>query len=139
MSKRRNRNSNANIPQETLERARQQAAAANTNVNAAADDDEPEVVESKPARVEPAAPRARSTASAAARRGSGAQSVRKRKSDDKMSPEIVADILAHPTKVVTEDELRSQYGFVIADLRNMGLLALGLMVALVVLAQILPR
>jgi hypothetical protein len=138
MSKRRNRNSNANIPQETLERARQQAAAANPKANAA-DDDEPEVVESKPARVEPAAPRARSTVSAAARRGSGAQSVRKRKSDDKMSPDIVADILAHPTKVVTEDELRAQYGFVIADLRNMGLLALGLMVALVVLAQILLR
>ncbi len=56
-----------------------------------------------------------------------------------MSPDVVADILAHPTKIVTEDELRAQYGFVIADLRNMGLLALGLMVALVVLAQILPR
>jgi hypothetical protein len=135
MSKRRNRNSNANIPQETLERARQQAAGTN-----AASADEEEVAESKSARVEPAAPaRARTTVSAAARRGSGAQSVRKRKSDDKMSPEAVADILANPTKAVTEEELRAQYGFVIADLRNMGLLALGLMVALVVLAQILPR
>jgi hypothetical protein len=40
---------------------------------------------------------------------------------------------------VTEEELRGHYGYVLADLRSMGLLAAGLMVALVILAQVLPR
>jgi hypothetical protein len=129
MSKRRNRSS-ANIPQKTLERARQQAATPSAD----------EEAESTPARVEPAAPpRPRATVSAASRRGSGAQSIRKRKAEEKMSSETVAELLANPTKEVTEAQLRGQYGYVVADLRNMGLLALGLMVALVVLAQILPR
>ena len=47
----------------------------------------------------------------------------------------VAEMLANPTKFVTEEELRAEYHHVIADLRSMGLLAAALMVALVVLAQ----
>ncbi len=128
MSKRRNRNNNANISQETLERARRQAAETKS-------DDE--VEEAAPAVS--AAPRVRASAATPARRSAAGSSVRKRKNDDKMSPEMVADLLSNPTKEVTEEELRSHYSYVVADLRNMGLLAAGLMVALVVLAQILPR
>jgi hypothetical protein len=50
----------------------------------------------------------------------------------------LAEILAHPTKEVSEDELRQQYSYVVADLRSMGLLAASLMVLLVVLATLLP-
>lgn len=53
--------------------------------------------------------------------------------------EMTAYLLAHPTKTVTEDELRTTYQYVAADLRSMGILALALVVLLVVLAQILPR
>ena len=56
-----------------------------------------------------------------------------------MSSETVAKLLANPTKNVTEAELRAHYSFVVSDLRNMGFLAAGLMVALVVLAQVLPK
>lgn len=125
-SKRRNR-SNANIPQETLERARKQAA--ETANSGDADDTTP---------VEPA-PRARVSSAPAARRSSAGQSIRKRKTDEKMSSEMVAQLLANPTKQVTEDELRAHYTYVASDLRSMALLAAGLMVALVVLAQVLPR
>jgi hypothetical protein len=50
----------------------------------------------------------------------------------------IADILANPTKIVTEEELRSEYTYVLNDIRSMGLLALGLVVLLVVLASVLP-
>ena len=49
----------------------------------------------------------------------------------------IADLLANPTKVVTEDDLRADYGFVIKDLRNMGILAAGLFVALIVVSLVL--
>jgi hypothetical protein len=51
-----------------------------------------------------------------------------------MSTAMIENMLAHPTKIVTEAELHAQYGFVLKDLRNMGILAAGLMLSLVVLA-----
>jgi hypothetical protein len=53
--------------------------------------------------------------------------------------DVVNELLANPTKVVTEDELRNAYSYVLADLRNMALLSLALVVLLVVLALVLPR
>lgn len=50
-----------------------------------------------------------------------------------------ANLLDHPTKTVTTAQLREEYGFVVADLRNMGLLAGGLIVFVIILAQVLPR
>ncbi|NWF67731.1 MAG: hypothetical protein HXY40_01475 [Chloroflexi bacterium] len=128
MSKRRSRSS---IPEETLERARRQAAAQTEESTPAA--------KPAPAKVEVAAsPRARA-GTAAARRSAAGSTARKRKEDEKLTPEMVADMLAHPTKEVSEAELEQQYGYVLRDLRSMGLLAASLMIALVVLAQILPR
>ena len=46
-------------------------------------------------------------------------------------------MLANPTKFVTEEELREDYRHVITDLRNMGMLAAVLMIALVALAQLI--
>lgn len=56
-----------------------------------------------------------------------------------LSSEKVAELLENPTKIVTEAELRQQYSYVERDLRNMGVLALGLVVFLVLLATFLPR
>lgn len=52
--------------------------------------------------------------------------------------ELINELLANPTKVVTEDDLRRDYSYVIADLRSMALLAVALVVLLVALALILP-
>ncbi|MDX2138253.1 MAG: hypothetical protein SF123_09165 [Chloroflexota bacterium] len=53
--------------------------------------------------------------------------------------EMVNELLQNPTKTVTEEQLRSEYGHVLADIRSMFLLALALVVLLIVLATVLPR
>jgi hypothetical protein len=58
---------------------------------------------------------------------------------DKLDPAYIRERLANPTLTVTEEEMRQQYGYVIKDLRSMGLLAAALVVALIILAQILPK
>lgn len=62
-----------------------------------------------------------------------------RRSDHGPRPEIVSNMLEHPTIMVTEDQLRKEYSYVINDLRSMGITAVALIVALAVLAQILPH
>lgn len=84
---------------------------------------------------------ARSGAGSARRASSGtggdlAARPRRRKSEVLSMAEI-EDLLEHPTKTVTETQLRADYGYVLADLRNMGVLAAGLFIFLIVLAQIL--
>jgi len=49
----------------------------------------------------------------------------------------IAELLANPTKFVTEEELRDEYTYVLQDLRGMGILAGVLFVALVLAAQFL--
>ena len=61
----------------------------------------------------------------------------RRKDDGDLAADYVADLLANPTKVVTEADLRADYGFVIKDLRNMGILAAGLFIALVIVSLVL--
>jgi len=57
------------------------------------------------------------------------------KDKEKLTAAETATILAHPTKFVSETELREQYHYVARDLVNMGKLAAGLVVFLVLLAQ----
>jgi hypothetical protein len=145
MSKRRNRKSTPNIPQDILERARQQIAQQDT-ASAESGESVEEASEevstgiSKPVasatkvnraeRAQPQKPRPR--------RREGIQPARfGEKKIDPNDPETVQQLLANPTKVVTEDELRREYGYVLSDLRSMGLLAAGLVVALVIIAQLL--
>ncbi len=71
------------------------------------------------------------------RRNLQAAQLERRKDAGTLDGEYVADLLANPTKVVTEDDLRADYGFVIRDLRNMGILAAGLFIALVIFALVL--
>jgi hypothetical protein len=64
---------------------------------------------------------------------------RRERKHDALSQQVIAELLEHPTKIVTEAELRRDYSYVIFDLRSMAALAAALVVALVVLAQVLPK
>lgn len=115
MSKRRNRT--PNIPEETLQRAREQAS--------------PLTGSTRDER--------RSAATGTRRRRSNTEGLAqgglaRRRADGEMSAAYVQELLANPTKIVSEAELRSQYTYVLADLRNMAVLSVFLIVALVVLA-----
>lgn len=71
------------------------------------------------------------------RRALQAAQLERRKDEGVLDAEYVAELLANPTKVVTEDDLRADYGFVIKDLRNMGILAAGLFIALIIVSLVL--
>ena len=125
MAKRRRKK--PNISQAVLEQARQGA------VDQGSEDEAP--AESTAPAAETAAeptPRARRR-----RRDLQATQLERRKGEGNLDGEYVADLLANPTKVVSEEDLRADYGFVIADLRNMGILAAVLFVALVAVALLL--
>jgi hypothetical protein len=139
MSKRKNRKKNrANIPSETLQRARQEAgleAAEQEETEAVPADETPEPVAER-APVAEEAP-ARATAS----RSAGAASTRRKQRTGKlkyeeMTREDVVYLLEHPTKTVSTEELHRDYSYVIADLRSMAILAAILFVTLIVLASV---
>lgn len=75
---------------------------------------------------------ARQEAEARARR-----TVRKAKrgnrDEDGVTSKVAADLLANPTREVSVDELQKQYGYVLADLQSMGLVAGVLFLVLIVL------
>lgn len=136
MSKRKNRKASApNLPQETLERARQEAGLLPTPPDEAIEEaveavvvaQAPEIKRSRdnlpPAQVNTSAPRRKS------RR-------KQQLTYEEMTPEEVAEALANPTIIVTEEALREQYNYVLADLRSMGILAAALFVALIVIAGV---
>lgn len=62
-----------------------------------------------------------------------------RKGKSALTQDQIADILAHPTRQVSTEELRHDYGYVLRDIRSMFLLAGGLVVAELVLSFVLPR
>ena len=185
-SKKKSKSTKPNIPQETLQRARQQAgleaapdptkpqeaaevdeqreaiaeeasnlqpeavaAEAAETVAAAETEQEPEVGatdadQTAAARAQRARERRRaSTASSSAsrrrtqRQVTPEQLARAKRKGEELDQEQIAYLLSHPTKQVGNDELRAEYGFVLRDLRNMGLLAALLFVLLVALAQFL--
>lgn len=117
MSRRKARNNAPNIPSETLERARRQAAGEDVDVHAPTD-----------AELEEQAARVRE-ARMASRRASGGmtsaprRSARSSQKEKTWTTAEMDEILNNPTKTVTEEELHSTYGYVITDIRNMGILA----------------
>jgi len=127
MSKRKER-SGQRLNRELLDRAREQAQGMEAEIA------EEEKSSSAPVKVS-AQPRTSSTRSTAARLRARNHETRK----SKMSGDDVAYLLANPTKVVTEEELHAQYGFVLADLGSMGILAAASFAILLVLAFILPK
>lgn len=117
MSKRKKRNTSPDLPQAALERARQQA-------------NEPEeetrsTTERRSERREPAIRRSQPETI----------SYSQRNKKDEMDSETMQHLLAHPTRIVSEEELQGEYQYVLNDIRSMFILAAGLMVALVILAQ----
>lgn len=118
MAKRRRKK--PNISQAVLDQARQ-GVAETTAADAGSEPDAPTATKAPPRR----------------RRALQAAQLERRKDAGALDGEYVADLLANPTKVVTEDDLRADYGFVIRDLRNMGILAAGLFIALVIVSLVL--
>lgn len=140
MSKRKNRSSSPNLPQSALERARQQL---NEQSGEPAAAEAPAEVGFAPVAAAPkaapvaAAPKAAPAATKRSTRRPGTQSVQSkggRKSE--MDAQYIRNRLENPTRTVSIDELRKEYGYVIHDLRTMAILAVGLIIALVVLGQL---
>ena len=149
MSKRKNRAAAPNLPQETLERARRQAAIDRGELPPEPEptpEPEPEAAPkpvaattANPYRTVPASQRRAVTrVRSAGRRERGTRLAGERGRDAELDAETISDLLDNPTIFVSEEQLKAEYGFVTADLRNMFLLAAGLMVTLVVLATVLP-
>ena len=142
MSKRRNRSRTPNLPEETLARARQQAGLEPTETEA---EETGEPITSAPV-TKPEPVRAQTASSSSQERETSRRENRRRENKavkytarrtKPLTSEEVAELLENPTKVVSEDELRQQYSYVLADLRSMGLLAAVLMVGLVIVARFL--
>lgn len=137
MSKRKTRNQSPNIPQSTLDRAREE-------VNGAANEPD-EITEIEPIDDKPVVQfqemprtaverRPRTTVSrTGSRPASNARSSRK---EEKHDISYIRNRLANPTRIVSEAQLKAEYGYVINDLRSMGILAALLIVALVVIEKI---
>lgn len=141
MSKRKNRSTSPNLPQATLDRARQQisgdvpATPAEPIEEAAVEAKIEPVVSSPPspktsgARVSSSAARARSN-----RRPQPAQAKGGRK--EAMGTDIVRNRLLNPTRDVTEDQLRLEYGYVMRDLRTIAIISVAMIALMVIVAQI---
>lgn len=154
MSKRKNRDRAPNIPQETLERARQQAEIAENveQQNSKKSDIAPSEAAARvqeTLRVSETSGLSREQRRAAqgvnpARRRPASSGLpdaaprpRRKRNADELTVAEIEELLANPTKTVTEAELHAHYGYVLKDLRNMGILAAASFIFLIVLAQIL--
>ncbi len=134
MARRKSRKKSPNIPQDVLEQARQENGDVAEDENAQSEETATEneavvAVERRSRRRR----RRRSSQPSAARK---AERDLRRKKKGELSQEQIAYLLSHPTKEVDENELRDQYGYVVKDLRNMGLLAAALIVVLIVAALV---
>ena len=116
MSRRRTRR--PNLPQDTLARARREVG-----------------LEEAPAAGAGARARRRSAGEGSA--GRPARRARSLRAGEELTQEEIAERLANPVRQVSEGQLRAQYGYVIADLRSMGALALGLFVLIILVALLL--
>lgn len=123
------------INKDVLDRARQQARALEQQ------DDDPIDESAEPA--ESTSPASSASSSAPVRRSvSTAKRLREKNEEARkkaLTAEEITEMLANPTKVVTSEELREQYGFVLADLRSMGILAAASFGVLILLALVLPH
>ncbi|MCU0511920.1 MAG: hypothetical protein MUE40_05040 [Anaerolineae bacterium] len=131
---RRKRSKQPNLPEATLQRAREQAGLTD-EIDGADDDDVAEVA--PPPAAAPARPAENAAVARPARssRQVSAARLERSKKRGEVDAELMEYMLEHPNKTVTEDELRAQYGHVLVDLRNMGLLAAVLIGLMVIIAQ----
>lgn len=141
MSKRKNRTSSPNIPQSTLDRARQQISGDAPIVPAAPVEEAAVEATVESVTLTNPPPRIATVRSSTSnrvrsnRRTQPAQARGGRK--EAMGTDVVRNRLLHPTRVVTENQLRQEYGFVMRDLRMIGFISIAMIVLMVVVAQIL--
>jgi hypothetical protein len=154
MARRKSRKIAPNLPKEALDRARRQIEGEDVDAVDETADEIAEAEDSTPEAAPEPEPEAQDVSPVAARTGAGSREARRRRREDRprrrsqpgmvqysqrrkdtLDRQTMEDMLANPTKIVTEQELRQEYAHVLGDLRNMGLLALVLMVVLVALGQ----
>jgi len=128
MSKRKER-SGQRLNRELLDRAREQAQDIEAEVEAE------EVAAAAAPSPDNALPKVVSPRSTAVRVRARNQESRRRS----LTGDEISQMLSNPTKIVTEEQLHAQYGFVLADLRSMGLLAAASFGVLLMLAFLLPK
>ncbi len=126
MAKRRRSSKKPNLPKSTLERARRQAEGEEVPAEEAKQAEDP--VPEKPKAATPNGEGSRR------RKVSPVQLERSRQRGE-LTHEMIEEILHNPTVTVTQEDLRQDYQHVLFDLRNMGILAAVLFVALVAMAQ----
>jgi len=137
MAKKKANTSGQRLNRELLERARQQARAIEAEEEeSAAETSSPSAAESRPTVVRQPAPGTQRRSVSTAKRLRERNEETRKKS---LTSEDISQMLANPTKTVTEAELRAQYGFVLRDLRSMGMLAGVSFLFLVALAVLLPH
>ena len=129
MSKRRNKK--ANLPDDVLARARKQAGIEEPEPQTDSDESSDNDTSIEQETVNTASVQERA---ARRRKLSPVQLERSRKRGE-LDADTIRELLENPTIEVSEAQLREEYQHVLYDLRNMGLLAAGLMVLLVILAQ----
>ena len=140
-TKKKSTTSGQRLNQEILQRARQQARAFDAQETEETDLESPDAVEEPSAGAVRRAETVRAS-SGAARRVSTAKRLREKNEEARkkaLTADEISEILANPTKVVTEAELHQQYGYVLRDLRNMGVFAASSFLFLIILAVILPH
>lgn len=146
MAKRRNKKGKQpNLPQEALERARQgtdetEAEDESSSQEASQASESTDTAARREAREERRRRRresSRGTASSTVTRTANARGARAKAEPDELDSAGIKEALANPTTQVSEEDLRKEYGYVVADIRNMLVLAVILMVALVLLAQLI--
>lgn len=151
MARRKRKKSNKpNIPQATLDRAREQAGLAPAEeVEEIQDEvissdeavDSSEAVAETPASLGDIVREQKTEKPAKAERPRrrrskvSAAQLEKAKQKGNVDNEMVTELLLNPTIEVSEEQLHNEYGYVLKDLRNMGILAAVLLVLLVGLAQ----
>lgn len=142
MSKRKNRNQPISISktQTTLDRALEEASDAANEPDETNEpiDNTPVIQFRETPRVEvERRPRTSTSRTTGSRTGSRpASSARSSRKEEKHDISYIRNRLANPTRIVSEAQLKAEYGYVINDLRSMGILAALLIVALVVIEKI---
>jgi hypothetical protein len=137
MSKRR-RKKKPNLPEATLRRARRQAGL--DDADDTQKDDTPDTPDTpedsdRSSDSESQTPSEKTVERAARRRRLSPVQLERSRQRGELDVDVIEDMLANPTDIVPEEQLREEYGHVLVDLRNMGILAAILMVVLVGLAQ----
>jgi len=139
MSKSKKRSSSPNVPQAALERARQELGGDKAVKPAEPAEENPAKAQKTPltpyVAASPKEVSARVRVRSSASRRSETAQPRSSRSKDQPDAEIIKNRLLHPTRVVTEDQFRQEYGYVIHDLRTVAIIAAAMIVLMVVLAQ----